>query len=105
MCASLATVYVTNHTWACKCHSALGSLGDSYVLCRPKFKNQKGEDPIAAGKASRKKPKKTKHKILYAQVYTYIPEKDYRSIIHCIASSTMDMQHSFGSSGSTRVLW
>lgn len=64
---------------ACKCHSALGSLGDSHILCRPKYKNQKGKEPIAA---IWEKPQenKTKHKILYVQVFTYlyILKKDYR---------------------------
>lgn len=72
MCASLATACVTNHTLACKCHSALGSLGDSQVLCKPKFKNQKGEEPIAALWEKPQEKTKTNHKILYAQVFTYL---------------------------------
>lgn len=74
MCASLGTACVTNHTWPCKCHSAFGSLDDSQVLCRPKFKNQRREDSIAAvrEKPQGKKKTKTKHKILYVQVFTYL---------------------------------
>lgn len=74
MCAFLATACVTNHTQACKCYSALGSLRDSQVLCRPKFKNQKGEAPIAAAqeKPQEKKTKKTTKSYMQRYSHTYI---------------------------------
>lgn len=50
---------------------------------------------LQSGESLKKKPHKTPHKIFYAQVFTYLylQKKDYRGNIHCITSSTMDMQH------------
>lgn len=50
---------------------------------------------LQSGESLKKKTHKTTHKIFYAQVFTYLylQKKDYRGNIHCITSSTMDMQH------------